>query len=388
MFHERIPEGVLTLEEAESKHICRSSSVTTLSFALPFQSSRLGHFACTRFAIALFLHFSFFLTISLRAKLIVFLHKPYITFAPKPTLGLDGTAMLHLTRREIAHFFDLNQMEEKQKQQLYEIADVIDLIVDTRLKLIDYYLSFTFSDEQIAFYVVLEALSDGKAKTWTELKGIVNLSTATLSRKLKMLTRERIIKRKVIPAFPPKTIYELDLRDQPKFREYFLNLGNIFKTKYDLISRLIWFAVNQEILEIFKPKTLKLPTTNIYNETLGHLFLTLIQELDGRINSPPTEHHPSWIPLLTTISAMSIMQSFWATQVALSSPKMRAKEVSKLLKARRKIERAKLEEGLSEEQLLQKIVPNLDSISLEGVKTFFQQQTTEFLPKTPKILKY
>ena len=363
--------------------------MTIPSLALPFRFSRLSHSACTRFAIALFFHSSFSVSpISLGSKLVVFLHNAYITFGPKLTLGLDGTAMLHLSREFIEGYFDLSQMEEKQKQLLYEIADLIDLIVDTRLKLVDYYLSFTFSEEQIAFYNVLEALSDGKPKTWTEIKETVSLSTATLSRKLKMLTEKGIIKRKRILGFPPKTIYELGLRGQPKFREYFLRLGNIFEMKRELIGRLIWFAVNQEVFEVFKPKRLTLPTTNIYNKTLGHLFLTVIEELDGLISSSPAEHHSSWIPLLTTISAISIMQSFWATQVALSLPKMRANEVTKLLKARWKIERTKLQEELSEEQLLQKILSSIDSISAESVRALLQQTTTEFLPETPKILKY
>lgn len=320
--------------------------------------------------------------------------KPYIKltiykFSAKPTLGLDGT-MLRLTKEMIDSLPDL---DDERKEELYEVADDIDSVVDTRLRLVDYYLSNTFSGESIAEMAVLEALSDGNPKSWTELKQSVNVSTATLSKKLKALAKQGVVKRKVIPAFPPKTVYELDLRKDPEFRRYFLALGDLLKTKRTLISRLVWFAVISELLEPFvessPPKKGGLwGTVRIYEQVVGQLILTLTQELEAHIIPPLTEYHHSWIPFLTTSVSISIMQWFWAAQVALFSPQTRAKEASVLLQERCKAEKARIDEEMLGEEILKKVIPKLGAISMEKLQTLIQQQDPGYLPKSPKIFNY
>ena len=246
--------------------------------------------------------------------------------------------------------------------------------------------SFAFSSlnqEQAATWLIIKALAKGP-KNWSKLEKEINLGTSTLSRKLKKMQKQKLVKRKIIPAFPPRTVYELDKENYPELVNDFI----VFSKKLEIAEKLIIhnLSINLYTQKIKKNKQFMKKYGKIVEESDPSNFDTaeealqyLITDLEFEIYSliqlmlsSPKDSSP----LLSTYLAMILMQKITAITKNLSiTPEMKKEAISII--NREYEEKHKTLKSLSQEKQLAKTFQQTPShapvIKSNETKSFFSK---------------
>ncbi|MCD6263194.1 helix-turn-helix transcriptional regulator [Candidatus Bathyarchaeota archaeon] len=119
-------------------------------------------------------------------------------------------------------FLDILQLYLPDKLKAELLGNYIDIKseVDKKMDKIEKRLREIFDSGSLSLLEVLCVLSDGKPMQWSEILREVGASKPALSRRLRDLSKKGIVKRNIVPAFPPKTIYQIN-KDllTPEYRE-------------------------------------------------------------------------------------------------------------------------------------------------------------------------
>ena len=185
---------------------------------------------------------------------------------------------------------------------------------------IEQILSNTINEENLGFWRVVYALSSGP-KRWSELKDQTGIHEVTLSRKLKKIQKESfgIIKRTVIPAFPPRTQYELNEERGQKIEELKWNVLGINSTQ-DMIKDFLIASIRKD-----------LSTEELLEGLLKAMEIWILASLDMYVKNPIKAANIIASIWDTTFSTILIMQLFWGCYSALVSSRERQEEASMLL---------------------------------------------------------
>ncbi|MHA1834087.1 MAG: winged helix-turn-helix transcriptional regulator [Candidatus Baldrarchaeia archaeon] len=229
------------------------------------------------------------------------------------------------------------------------------------------------NEEHAGFWQILKCFLDREAKSWSEIKNSVKLSQVTISRRLKTLQKIGVLKRKVVPAFPPKTVYELNQNNQIMY-EYLKTCMKILEKSEEVGRNYIEMMLEADLIknnrralkglmakiEAFLPS---LPEeeramANIYlknfikkedlsfdlnkfieeqlTNMMSFLQLTILTNLQRRVETPFSKFKSEWVPLLTTLTTMNIMLTFWTIYEALTVSEEVRKEA--IMSLKKKIE--------------------------------------------------
>jgi len=191
----------------------------------------------------------------------------------------------------------------------------------------------------LSLYQVITVMSDGKERTWSELQNEIKLSPRTLTSVLKKLVKDGYVERRIIPAFPPKSVYAL--------KNDYLRASGSFLKKFS----------ETQTLNLVKAACLykSMPAPEYTPLFLSSLYLNLLELLETALNFawPPKKEEPatSYVLLCCIIGAT---QSFIASLLALSKggeekPRDIINEIKILIEERRKELEHKMQVKISAE---------------------------------------
>jgi DNA-binding HxlR family transcriptional regulator len=265
---------------------------------------------------------------------------------------------------------------EKKKMNTSNIEDEINHEVKQQLEKINSFAYSSLNQEYAATWLLLKALAKGE-KSWSELEKEVNLGTSTLSRKLKKMQKQKIVKRKIIPAFPPRTAYEIDKENCPKFIDDLLWLSQNMLERAEKWT-LADLALNINTQKMKKSKEFlrnhgqpvkQFEDTNFNNaeEALYYLFMELELNIYSLIRHMLSFSEFKVPSLWSTFFAMIIMQKLTALAKNLSITPEMEKEATSIIE-REYDEKRKALQSLINEKRFAKIPPIKRPDSVSGIE--------------------
>lgn len=164
----------------------------------------------------------------------------------------------------------------------------------------------SLNQEHVAFWLVLKALFRG-VTSWSNIKKMTKISTATLSRKMKKMQGMKIIKRKIVPGFPPRTAYRVN-KEHPNYAKI-----KWLEAETELLT--ITDEIIKGTIEVSKLETAEQTLHKLMDDFENQTSKTLMDLLKIPLSKDPEE----WRPLITTLTTIRVMQRFWTMYEALLS---------------------------------------------------------------------
>jgi DNA-binding HxlR family transcriptional regulator len=219
-----------------------------------------------------------------------------------------------------------------------KIENGINPEIKRELEKINTFAYSSLNQESVATWLIIKALANG-SKSWSELEKTIDIGTSTLSRKLKKMQKQKFVKRKIIPSFPPRTAYELDKETYPELVDDLV----IFTKEIEKVEKVIIneLSINLNTQKIKRNKELlkelgesdKELDPNIFNSTediLNYMFKELEVEIYYLFRLILSNLEAS-SPLWSTYFAMIFMQQIAAIAKHLSVTSEMKKEAQSII---------------------------------------------------------
>jgi len=210
---------------------------------------------------------------------------------------------------------------------------------------VDNNISQTHNAETIAYFEIMRVLLGGE-KAWSGIRSEAKVAQATLARKLKELVEVGIIERRVVPSFPPRSMYKIATIDP-----LIMKILDLSKRSLEMSDQLAYALLDYSAF-LSHHSGPKPSTQEQYTRLINTLYLTILTELHGFLMCHPDEIKDTrWVPLFKTFRSISIMRVFWVVCEALSYDSKVRSESEQIVVA----ERNRLEYPTEEQALLRKI---------------------------------
>jgi len=217
-----------------------------------------------------------------------------------------------------------------------KISYEINTEVEKKTKRINEYIAMTHNPEIVAVCRILKALSDGKPASWSQIKTKAQINQTTLNRKLKKLVQLGAIKRRVIPAFPPKSIYQLNPAEE-EFPKYFRNLSKMLayveelQRKILILSQLYVYAREEPSMTQTLEKAAK-GTKAVFERIKRDWDSQIYQDLrDNLTGNRVGTLTPETITISIGLESIILMSWYWTFCEVLKFPENRRLEAIQIV---------------------------------------------------------
>jgi len=181
----------------------------------------------------------------------------------------------------------------------------------------------TLDPGSYAMIQIFKVFKDERQHGWQDIKKAADVSKVTLNKKLKELTKGKVLKRYVIASFPPRTRYELNQKtlDQNVYK-VLINLGKILHHSEEAVKKMLGFYIAVDHLAQADK------TGQIDPNATEKIIKTFLEEnlrsLSSDVHHPLSSFHESWHSLMATHTTYILMLWYWTiVEVTTLNPKIK-----------------------------------------------------------------
>jgi DNA-binding HxlR family transcriptional regulator len=199
-----------------------------------------------------------------------------------------------------------------------------ETISSSKISLIEQRILSDLNPEYAGYWKTINYLSDGKAHTWSEIKTRAELSEVAISKRLKKLLKLGVIKRNLIPSFPPKATYELD-KKSPLHRWLMRNCE-------------LW-RIDKQIAELDMQHDMKeKDRKKAYDDAMERMKQAATHYISRLLISPLDREDEDLAHLKRVFLTMGLVLPFWTLHETLAAPEEnRIESIKTLLDESRKM---------------------------------------------------
>ena len=147
-------------------------------------------------------------------------------------------------------------------------------------------------------FEIVRVLSQGE-KTWTDLAKDVKAHHSSMDLKLKYLLNHKMLERKVVPVFRPRTVYKLGVMD-PQAKKLYSDLKQTIDRTYELAAQIADSVASKK------------PTRELYNLVMKEIALSVKNAVRIFLSFPPDRFKDNkWVPLFVRFYSILILLLFW-----------------------------------------------------------------------------
>ena len=181
----------------------------------------------------------------------------------------------------------------------------------------------TLDPGSYAMIQIFKVFKDERQHGWQDIKKAADVSKVTLNKKLKELTKGKVLKRYVIASFPPRTRYELNQKtlDQNVYK-VLINLGKILHHSEEAVKKMLGFYIAVDQLAQADKREQIDP--NATEKIIKTFLEENLRSLSSDVHHPLSSFHESWHSLMATHTTYILMLWYWTiVEVTTLNPKIK-----------------------------------------------------------------
>lgn len=170
------------------------------------------------------------------------------------------------------------------------------------------YEKHVISPSMQSLFHVLLVMSDGKERTWSELQKETPVSPRTLTTVLKTLVNKNLVSRRIIPKFPPRSVYVMT-------DEYLKAIGHYLRVLDE--TRKVLFVKSTILAE-------EMTTPDFVNFNISVFTYESLRLLQSAlVEWPPKDENSHYFAYVLVCALIGTVQSFLSAHYAFTMGKRR-----------------------------------------------------------------
>ncbi len=199
----------------------------------------------------------------------------------------------------------------------------LDVMERERFEKVKRIVRQTLDPGSYAMIQIFKVFKDERQHGWQDIKKAADVSKVTLNKKLKELTKGKVLKRYVLASFPPRTQYELNEKKlESNAYKVLINLGKTLYLTEEAVKKMLGFYIAVDQLAQADK------TEQIDPDATEKIIKTFLEEnlrsLSSDVRNPLSSLHESWRPLMATHTTYILMLWYWTiVEVTTLNPKIK-----------------------------------------------------------------